>query len=99
LEDRGTEVANNGRVTVFLPTDKPTFSDYLNEAQNDVMGLLPILQMTLRNETNHEVVWNELRAASIDLAAVNATAERLNAIDARRYPLNKAELKAILALG
>lgn len=94
-EDRTTKAETVGRFSVFLPTDKPTFSDYLSAAKNDVMELLAILQMTQLNESDHKIVRDKLDAASINLTEVIKTANRLNTISTRKYPINEAQLQKI----
>ncbi|WP_300488184.1 hypothetical protein [Methylobacter sp.] len=90
-EDRATKVEN----AIFHDTDKPTFSDYLIDAKNDAMELLAILQITLNNESDHQLVQEKLNDASIDLAEVITTVKRLNTISDRKYPIDVARQRII----
>ena len=94
-EDRTTVVRRNGVFPIFLPEDKPTFSDYLSAAKSDEMELLAVLQMTLLNESDRKIVQDKLHAASIDLVAVIENVKRLNAISDRKYPIDDSQLRAI----
>lgn len=96
-EDRGDEVEKDRRFAIFLYEDKPTFSDYLSAARNDVMELLAILHSTLLNESNRHIVLDKLHAAAIDLSNVIATAKRLNNISARKYPIDEAQLRSLIS--
>lgn len=96
-EDRIIEVKKEGQLFVFLPTDKPTFSDYLNAAKNDVLELLAVLQMTELNESDCKIVQNKIKEASIDLKDAINTIERLNAISASKYPITGKRLNEIKA--
>lgn len=89
-EDKGQQAEQNGGTSIFLFTDIPTFSDYLSAAKNDVIELLAILQMTLLNEVSPKIVIDKLHDAAINLDEAIATAERLNTIDPRRYPIEKS---------
>ena len=89
-EDKGQQAEQNGGTSIFLFTDIPTFSDYLSAAKNDAIELLAILQMTLLNEVSPKIVIDKLHAAAINLDEAIATAERLNTIDPRRYPIEKS---------
>jgi hypothetical protein len=89
-EDKGQQAEQNGGTSIFLFTDIPTFSDYLSAAKNDAIELLAILQMTLLNEVSPKIVIDKLHDAAINLDEAIATAERLNTIDPRRYPIEKS---------
>lgn len=97
-EHRATEVEKNGRFSVFSSADKPTFSDYLSAAKDDVMELLAVVQMTLLNEADRNIVQDKLHVASIDLSKVIATAKRLNDVSDRKYPINEAQLREICGM-
>lgn len=94
-EDKGQQIEKSEKMSVFLPADKPTFNDYLIAAKNDVMELLAILQMTLLNESDRQIVQDKLHEASIDLSKVIATAKQLNVISARKYPIDEAQLSSL----
>lgn len=94
-EDRATEMEN----AIFHDTDKPTFSDYLIDAKNDAIELLAILQITLNNESNHQLIQEKLNDASIELAEVIATVKQLNTISERKYPIDVAQQRIIDVLG
>jgi hypothetical protein len=97
-EHRATKGGKSGQYSVFSPADKPTFSDYLCAAKNDVMELLAVLQMTLLNESNQLIVQEKLQAASIDLLEMVATVKQLNVISPRKYPIDKVQFQQIQEL-
>lgn len=88
----------SGQPSVFSPADKPTFSDYLSAAKNDVMELLAVLQMTLLNESDQVIVLDKLHAASINLPKTIAIAKQLNAISPRKYPFDEVQFKLLSEL-
>ena len=94
-EDKGQQAEQNGGISIFLFTDKPTFSDYLSAAKNDAIELLAILQMTLLNEVSRQIVMDKLHDAAINLDEVIATAERLNIVSPRRSPIDKVYLNLL----
>ncbi|MBW7902524.1 MAG: hypothetical protein H3C26_13670 [Rhodocyclaceae bacterium] len=95
-EEKASNAGAGPNFSVFLPTDKPTFDDYLIETQNDVMELVPLLQMARRNGAADKAVREKLVAASIDLSRIVATARRLNEISARRYPMDEMQMEKVL---
>lgn len=97
-EHSATMGEKSGQPSVFSPADKPTFSDYLSAAKNDVMELLAVLQMTLLNESDQVIVLDKLHAASINLPKTIAIAKQLNAISPRKYPFDEVQFKLLSEL-
>ena len=96
-EERVNKEGKDARFSVFTPTDKPTFSDYLSAVKNDAIELLAVLQMTLLNESDKQIIWSKLHSASIDLPEVIKTANQLNGISASKYPIDEKHLLSLIS--
>lgn len=96
-EDNGSQDKRE-HISIFLPGDSPSFSDYLTAARNDELELVAILQMTLLNESDRQIVLAKIKAASIDLSGMVESVKRLNVIDSKKYPVNDAQLGSLMEL-
>ncbi len=96
-EKKSSEIEKN--VVIFNDSDKPTFSDYLSSAKNDVIELLDLMSMTLLNETNNHIVQQKLQEASVDLASTIKTIRRLNTMNPRKYPIDESNFQNLVDLG
>lgn len=95
-ESRDIDIEKDGKFPVFLPEDKPNFSDYLKAESNDAMELIDFLRMTILNGLDPDIVRNKLLGASIDLSVVIAIAKRLNIINSRKYPFDETQLRPLI---
>ena len=75
-----SKIEQKEQLTLFLSTDKPTFSDYLDETKNDVQELLALLQMAWLNELDKEFIKQKLKETDIDLSQVIETTTQLRNI-------------------
>ncbi|WP_081194558.1 hypothetical protein [Halomonas sp. BC1] len=82
---------------VFRADDSPTVSEFLIEANGDVIEMGAILQSLLLNAPSLKVK-AALNAASIDVAGIEQSLRTLNECQPRKYPIDEAQLKKLRAL-
>lgn len=85
--------------SLFPPTEKPDFQDYLEYYHSDIADLAGMLSSAIRNNANTEAVKILVTAANINLAEIVDQLKWLNQVDDRRYSLDMnviSDLKPLL---
>ncbi len=77
---------------VFLEQDKPRFSDYLESLKHQELELIQLLGSALRNNVDVKVIVEQIKQSGICVDNIISTAEKLNQISAKHYPLRKNTL-------
>jgi hypothetical protein len=81
--------------SLFVPSEYPTFNQYLRYYRSDLKDMIVMLSSCMRNSINPAALKAALLDSDIELSQIIDHLKKLNGIDGQRYPLNKKEIASL----
>ncbi|TRL61433.1 hypothetical protein FMM65_23920 [Citrobacter youngae] len=78
--------------SLFVPSEYPTFNQYLHYYRSDLKDLIAMLSSCMRNNISPVALKAVLLESDIELSQIIDHIKKLNGIDGQRYPLNQKEI-------
>lgn len=93
-----SSLGNTSTESLFVPSEYPTFNQYLRYYRSDLKELVVMLSSCIRNSISPTVLKAVLLESGIELSKIIDHLKKLNGIDKQRYPLNQKAIEDLHSL-
>jgi hypothetical protein len=95
---RGISAKENLPKIMLEPSVAPTISDFIEELDKNVEGLLAFIDVAIRNSAERTRLRDALTSAGVDLGELIRTADRIIEINPRRSGIDAGQLERTRSL-